>query len=223
MPFVQSLFHRIRSFLNNYHLALTQTLVYKKKPLALPPNFDYVRFATLCLCAEEIHAHSVEGNIAEVGVYKGNFAKRLNVLFPEKTLYLFDTFQGFHERDIQTEKVRGFSRGNQDFSDTDEHSVLALMQYPEKCSIKKGYFPATAEGLDEKFCFVSVDADLYEPIYQSLVYFIPRMSKGGYMFIHDVNNDEYPGARQAVQDYCADHAVAFVPIPDSGGSIVIAL
>lgn len=50
---------------------------------------EYIRLSTLELIAEEIARKQVEGSVAELGVYKGHFARRLNQAFPGRTLYLF--------------------------------------------------------------------------------------------------------------------------------------
>jgi hypothetical protein len=43
------------------------------------------------------------GALAELGVYKGNSAKILHLASPMRKLYLFDTFEGFDARDVNTE------------------------------------------------------------------------------------------------------------------------
>jgi O-methyltransferase len=214
------LFHSLSKILASQKLYLTKSLNYKSGQ-SLPPNYDYVRFSTLGLCYEEIINKGVKGNIAEVGVYKGVFAKRLNKLFSGRTLYLFDTFEGFDGKDVEVEKNSGYSKGDQDFSDTSVQMVMSSMPYPEKCVVKKGFFPDTASDVEDSFCFVSLDADLYEPILQGLIFFYPRLEKGGYIFIHDFNNDEYKGARPAVLKYCSENGINYVPIPDSGGTVII--
>src|SRR6185436_15032608 len=75
---------------------------------------DYVRLSTLELICHEINSKKLEGNVAELGVYKGKFARYINQYFPNKTLYLFDTFMGFDERDTKKEVEKKFSGGNQD-------------------------------------------------------------------------------------------------------------
>jgi len=173
------------------------------------------------LVSDEIRQKQLTGEVAELGVYKGKFARYINGYFPEKKLYLFDTFEGFDERDVSVEKRQNFSSGAQNFSDTSIEAVLKQMPFPEKCIPVKGFFPQTAQGIDEKFVFVSLDADLYEPIYAGLSFFYPRLAKGGYIFIHDFNNDAYKGARKAVEEFCNKENIGFVPIPDSGGSAII--
>lgn len=200
---------------------LNYSLKYSNRKRDIDINYlDYIRLATLELVANEIHKKNLLGNVAEVGVYKGKFAKYINGYFPSKKLYLFDTFEGFDAKDIQTEKKLGLNDGTQDFSNTSVDLVLKIMPFPKQCIIKKGFFPETAAGIEDSFVFVSLDTDLYEPIYQGLIYFYPKMIKGGYIFVHDVNNDSYKGAAKAVERFSAEQKISFLPIPDSCGSVV---
>ena len=45
------------------------------------------------------------------------------------------------------------------------------MKNRENCIIKEGYFPETTIGIEEIFSFVSIDVDLYEPMYAGLQFF----------------------------------------------------
>lgn len=82
------------------------------------------------------------GACAEVGVFQGDTARIINQAFADRKLYLFDTFSGFDERDVETEKKAGFSEAKAgDYRDTSVERVLEKMKYPNQCIIKKGYFP----------------------------------------------------------------------------------
>src|SRR6476660_1369139 len=70
---------------------------------------DYIRLATLELVSNEIYRKNLPGNVAELGVYKGGFAKHINAYFPDRKFYLFDTFEGFHLDDVQNEKAKNYS------------------------------------------------------------------------------------------------------------------
>lgn len=179
------------------------------------------RIAMLRRCVEEIQENDVEGNLAELGVYKGEFAKYLNRYFPERKLYLFDTFSGFDGKDKSDFDVR-LKSGNT-FLDVSVQEVLNKMRVKESCIIRKGYFPDTAIGLeDEKYCIVSLDADLYKPILAGLEYFYPRLALGGYIFIHDFGAYTWGnGVKRAVRDYCAQNKISYVPILDRCGSVII--
>jgi O-methyltransferase len=211
------------NLLHRRGIMLGSSLAYLSRNRELDKKyFDPVRLATLELVSYEIRNRNLRGEVAELGVYKGKFARYLNRYFPERKLFLFDTFQGFDQRDVQTEKQQSFSSGDQDFSDTSVEAVLNLMPHREQCIPVKGFFPESATGIDAEFVFVSLDTDLYEPIYQGLRFFYPRLVSGGYIFIHDFNNDGYSGARKAVEQFCSEQNINFVPIPDSAGSAIIA-
>ena len=182
---------------------------------------DYIRQSALELVCHEIKSNNVPGNLAELGVYKGQFAKYINQYLSDRKFYLFDTFEGFAETDVSYEVDKKFSAGNQNFADTSVRFVLGQMPFPDQCVIKKGLFPGTAEGLEDQFALVSLDSDLYKPIYSGLEYFYPRLSPGGYIFVHDYNNDGYKGVREAVKEYCIANGIAYTPLPDSGGTAII--
>jgi len=80
----------------------------KERPYFVFEN-DYARNSTLELCANEIYDKNILGSVAELGVYRGDFAKNINKAFLDRELYLFDTFEGFDERDIETEQLKQYS------------------------------------------------------------------------------------------------------------------
>ncbi|TYO96930.1 TylF/MycF/NovP-related O-methyltransferase [Desulfallas thermosapovorans] len=184
-------------------------------------QFD-IRLAVLRLIAKEIKNRNIEGALAELGVFQGKFAAEMNRIFPDRKIYLFDTFEGFDERDIKIESENEYSRAKTGkFSDTSVEMVCSMLPFPEQAIIKKGYFPNTAEGLVEEFALVSLDADLYQPTYEGLKYFHPRVTKGGYIIIHDYNSAQFSGAGKAVDRYCRENNIFVVPLCDLHGSAVI--
>ena len=185
-------------------------------------GWDFIRYSSLELCAFEINKRKLQGSVAELGVYRGEFAAKINEVFADRQFYLYDTFEGFSSKDIEEERKRNLSNGNEDFSDTSVMLVLSRMKYPKLCQIRKGYFPETiATEANEQFVFVSLDADLYKPLYDGLCFFYPRLVFGGVIFIHDFNNDQYSGAREAVTQFCQEYGVNFFPLSDIGGTAVI--
>lgn len=186
-------------------------------------SFD-IRSATLYHIAQRILSQNIVGDVAELGVYKGDLAWQINLLFKNRKLYLFDTFEGFDKRDISIENTFHYSRGQVgDFADTSVEDVLHRCPYPSQIIIKKGYFPQTSSGLEtHQWAFVSLDADLYEPIYAGLKYFYPRLNQGGMILLHDYHNQQFKGAFQAVQDYEKEYgSLLLVPLSDIHGSCVI--
>lgn len=215
-------FNLVKSFLNG-EMILDQNLLGLKRSrnIKVPTITNYIRISTLELAAHEIRERKVSGSVAELGVYKGEFAKYINQLFPDRKFYLFDTFQGFAEEDVKVEQTNNYSTGKQNFANTSVADVLGKMKYPQQCEVRQGWFPESLQGLEDTFCFVSLDADLYKPIYDGLEYFYPRLSRGGYIFVHDYNNSQYEGAKAAVREFCDKNNIGYTPITDSWGSVVI--
>lgn len=192
-------------------------------------DLDYMRYRTFELCAEELLLSTDpavrESSVAEIGVYRGDFAKIINETFPYKKLFLFDTFDGFddaeYRKDRQTEGVDASYINN--FKDTSVELVLNRMPHRENCVIKKGFFPkTTADCGDLKFCFVSIDVDLFDPIYNSLEFFFPRLVEGGYLFIHEYNHGHYTGVKKAVSQYEERFGkIRKIPIADKNGTLIV--
>ena len=178
------------------------------------------RSATLELMSREIYRYDIKGSCAEVGVYQGAFAREINHYFPDRKLYLFDTFEGFDKRDIGPHETF-FSE--ESFSDTSVEIVLNKMEHRENCIVKKGWFPETAEGVEDKFCFVSLDTDLYKPIKAGLEFFYPRLVNGGIIMVHDFNfnAENYQGVHDAVKEFCVANNTGYVCLSDSVGSAAI--
>lgn len=183
---------------------------------------DFVRTQIFNLCAEQIKRRGVAGSVAELGVFRGDQAHLIAKLFPDRPFRLFDTFEGFAVDDLKTEQTAGYSVADVgDFADTSIDLVLAKLAQPERVIVHKGFFPATAEGVEDTFAFVSLDVDLHDPTAAGLAYFYPRLSPGGFIFVHDYNNGRYNGVRDAVEAFAAANTCCTIPIPDFSGSIVV--
>lgn len=158
-----------------------------------------------------------EGAVAELGVYRGDFAKEINRAFPDRKLYLFDTFEGFPEEDLNYEKEHNLLLNEIGMMKTVSiEYILQKMPYRENCIIKKGIFPETARGLEnEKYAFVNIDADLYKPIYAGLEYFWPRMVDNGYILVHDYFSFAFDGAKKAIEEFAENYNIGFTPIGDT--------
>ena len=184
---------------------------------------DYVRIKTLELCCRRLDG--VPGAAAELGVYRGAFAACINALLPDRTLWLFDSFEGFDPEEAAMERERG--RAGDGFvaahRNTGAEAVLARMPHPERVVIRQGLFPASLDGLEERFALVSLDADLEESTYAGLCYFVPRMNPGGYLFLHDWDAPKLQGVRSALARYEREQGVRLpaLPLPDLNGSLVL--
>ena len=185
---------------------------------------DYVRIKSFELAVKEIRKRKVCGAVAEVGVFRGEFAKYINAAFPDRKCYLFDTFEGFQINEALQEMKSGNCTEAfvQAYKQTDVGMVLQKMKHLETIVIKQGFFPESLDGLEDIFAFVSIDVDFEESIYQALIYFYPRLNQGGYLFVHDYNSS-LQGVEVAVDRYEKDMNISLcrVPLCDANGTLVI--
>ena len=178
---------------------------------------DYVRMRTLeALCRE---LEGLPGAAAELGVYRGGFARCINLLLPERTLYLFDTFEGFDAAEAKGQAA-GFVQAHRN---TGADRVLRLMPHPEKVIIKRGLFPASLGGLEDRFALVSLDVDLEESTLTGLRWFYPRLNPSGYLLLHDYNSPRLPGVKRALRCYETElgQHIPAVPLCDVNGTLVL--
>lgn len=171
--------------------------------------------------SREIYKNGIQGAVAEAGVFQGQTARFINCFFPDRTFYLFDTFEGFSKTDQLNDDKRNLYNEKIDYTDTSENCVMQKMHFPGRCVVKRGWFPQSAIGINETFAMVRLDMDLYDPIYSGLEFFYPRMEKGGYIIIHDCRSKNFEGARKALIDFCEKHHVGYMCMPDNLGSAVI--
>lgn len=150
------------------------TRVKKERPFLL-------RHVEACSLISALAATAtIRGDLAEVGVAFGASAKIISTFAPNRTLHLFDTFEGLPEptpQDSQKYRTGQYSC-----------SLESVQQYLADMNVEfhKGLFPHTAEAVADKlFSFIHLDMDLYEGTLAALQFFYPRLSPGGVLISHD--------------------------------------
>ncbi len=188
---------------------------------------DYFRYRTFDFIAEQIKCEKLSGSVAELGVFRGDFSALINYRFPDRKLFLFDTFEGFDNYEASLERQKG--RTTQQFieyhKETSVDRMLSKLPYPEKAVVCKGFFPAsiTSDVENENFVFVSIDVDFEDSTFEGLKFFYPRLCKGGAIFLHDYNTYFLDGIAIAVrrfEEYLGEKIIK-VPIADRAGTLII--
>jgi len=179
---------------------------------------DINRLISFILNIKQVVNDGVEGEFAELGVYKGNTAVLLAHYAKNysKKVFLFDTFSGFSKKDTIAKDSKSTLRL---FEDTSIFGVLeTLGDEADCCKIIEGYFPdSLTKECDVKYSVVSLDCDLYLPMKAGLNFFWPRLSKGGIILIHDYSGECWPGIKLAVDEFCADNQCYPTLMADRGG------
>ena len=182
---------------------------------------DKQRFFIFWLQIKRIQDQNIEGDFAELGVYKGESARLINAMAPGKRLHLFDTFEGFDEKDLKNEKGEASTYTKANFADTSVETVKQRLHHDKMLVFHPGYFPETAKKIpDQKYAFVNIDVDLYNPTLAGLQYFYPRLSKGGVLILHDYNA-KWPMLMKAIDDFVRTIPENPALLPDRNNSLMI--
>lgn len=156
-------------------------------------DFEFLHLYTLVNKTEKI-----DGDIAEVGVYKGGSAKIICET-TKKQVHLFDTFEGLPGKGREDEGSQ-FKKG--EYCASFDEVKNYLKRYPN-AHFYKGLFPSTAYPIkDKKFSLIHLDVDLYKSTLDCLKFFYPRMNKGGVIVSHDYT--VVKGIKKAIDQFFKD-------------------
>lgn len=181
---------------------------------------DKQRFYMLWFQIRRLKAENIEGDFAELGVYKGESAKYIHLMDSSRNFHLFDTFEGFPDKDLKGETGKAAEYTSKNFANTSLEEVKRYLN-SDKFIYYKGYFPETTKDFKaEKLAFVNIDADLYKPTIDALRFFYPKLSKGGVIFVHDYNY-KWPGLKKAVKEFSEEIPEVPVVLSDDDSSVLI--
>jgi O-methyltransferase len=181
---------------------------------------DKVRFFNWWFQIERLTSEHVPGVFVELGVYKGDSARIIHQMDPNRPFHLFDTFSGFTSADLVVETGEAATYTPDNFSDTTIQSVLKTIDGNHHIIIHQGYFPESARNFHEQVALVNMDADLYNPTKAGLDFFYPLLSPGGVIIVHDFNH-KWPGIIKAVNDFVNTIPENLVLLSDINGTAMI--
>lgn len=168
---------------------------------------------------------SVPGDTAECGVYRGGGSFLILVSqqgIGGKTHHIFDSFEGLSEPDVRDDPKHrtAFVWQKHDLAVEEEVVVRNLSGF-ENVRLYRGWIPQRFEEVaDRHFSFVHVDVDLYQPTYDSVAFFYPRMNRSGIILCDDYGFTTCPGAKEAFDDYLVDKPESVIQLTTGQGMLV---
>ena len=165
---------------------------------------------------------NINGAMAECGCYQGASAYYLAEEFPDTTLYLFDSFQGLSEIQMEDNQKRedNFSWKKGDMTALEEEVANNLSKF-NNIKMLKGWIPERFDEVSsETFRLVHIDVDLYQPTLDSLTFFYERVNTGGVIILDDYGFTTCPGAIKAVDEFMSNKKEYVLNIPTGQGVII---
>lgn len=143
---------------------------------------DRVRCYSLYLLMEQVA--KVDGDVLEVGTWRGGTAGIFTQQLPNKTIYLADTFTGV----VKSSEWEHYKDKAHD--DTSEELVVEFLRNEMKAKnfkILKGIFPEdTGEQVkNQKFALVYLDVDVYESTKDAFNFVWEQVVPGGIVAFDD--------------------------------------
>jgi O-methyltransferase len=150
----------------------------------------------------------IEGDIAEVGVFRGGSAKVICLGKGDRPLHLFDTFNGSPRPDSSDNPVSS-KEGRYRTEPKNVRKYLA--EFPN-VGFYEGLFPDTSEPVKgSRFSLVHLDTDLHKSTIDCLEFFYPRMNQGGIIISHDYSY--MSGVKKAFEEFFQDKPEIILGLP----------
>lgn len=168
------------------------------------------------------YVRNLEGAMAECGCYEGASAYFMARELPGIPLHLFDSFEGLS---TPSEIDKPAKDDQLPWQEGDLRTSLETLQNNlaefDNVYIHKGWIPECLNVVaGEKFRFLHIDVDLYQPTYDSLVFFYPRMIPGGIIILDDFGFENCQGAYKATMDFMESKPEMIVHSPTGQGIII---
>lgn len=152
----------------------------------------------LSLAQVALSCADVQGDVIELGVYRGGSVLVLNQCFSGKRFLLYDTFAGLPHSETKERDEEGFCPEGRFVADYDE--VLQRLKHVDY-SVYKGVFPNTFHK-GSVLCglaFAHIDCDLYDGAKSAIELLWPLVHTGGAMYFDDYGCD-FTGVTEAVNE-----------------------
>lgn len=164
----------------------------------------------------------LEGDIVECGIGRSRSLVILSSLLInsscKRTLYAFDSFEGFPEPTEEDLSKRNPKKGDWNCSPSGKYKYtedfcLTILKEAEipldklKLEIKKGFFNESLPKANiEKIALLNIDGDLYSSYKDCLTYLYDKVVPGGIILFDDFSeetaiNPAFPGARKATLEF----------------------
>jgi O-methyltransferase len=180
-------------------------------------------------------AAAADGAVVECGCFRGlsayvlcRYLRAEDSSFKGSGMHLFDSFEGISAPTAndgvgdpripigKTKRAKGMFKASID-------EVRAVLEDFPDITFHPGWIPDTFTAADAPagpFRLVHLDLDVHDPTRASLDYFVPRLAPGGAVLCDDFGSLRWPGARKAVEEYCAETGARLLRM-SSGQALVL--
>jgi O-methyltransferase len=166
---------------------------------------------------------NISGDTVECGVFKGASSYLiLKTNSNKKKHHIFDSFQGL-SKPIEKDKPKKKNItqwGKNDLSYPEIQVKKNLLNF-SNVFYYKGWIPTRFNEIKKnKFSFIHIDVDLYQPTFESISFFYNKINKGGIILCDDYGFETCPGACKAMDEFFKNKPENIVHLTTGQGYIV---
>jgi O-methyltransferase len=196
-------------------------------------NFSkQLRFYSLQQIIEYVLALKLNGDVAECGCWKGHSSFIISTLLSKNNFqnqfHIFDSFEGgLSEKTEKDQNDQYGLSGEETIKEKEmffslEENVGKVLEKFDFIKLYKGWIPDRFEEVKgQKFSFVHIDVDLYDPTLDSLEFFYPRLVEKGSIVVDDYGFMQFPGCKRAVDEFLKRNEYTFFYEMPAGGCFII--
>lgn len=162
-----------------------------------------------------IHKYKhVKGCVVECGVWRGGMSAAVSSIMPNKTFYLFDSFEGLPEvQEVDGVAAALWQKNKKGESYFDNcraeinEAEAAMNIVGAEYKIVKGWFADTLPNysFNESISVLRLDGDWYESTMDCLISLYPKVAEGGLIIIDDYC--VWDGCTKAIHDYFSKNQI----------------
>ena len=164
---------------------------------AVPDSYTmigYTRLANIELLINDVIENKIDGHLIETGVWMGGACIYMKYLLNQhgskKKVFVADSFKGLPEPDPKYTHDEGDTHHQVTFLRVSKERVQenfkAFGLLDKRVKFIEGWFKHTLPHLNERFCIIRLDGDMYESTMDALKNLYHKLNVGGYVII-----DEY--------------------------------
>lgn len=216
---------------DNKYLKLYYEGLEKSKNEHTDNFFKQSRFLDLVHLSISILKKDQTYDFAECGCWTGHSSYVISKLIQKYNknikFHIFDSFEGLSSN---IQKDSGLSNLNKNqlqkmktqFTSNENFVKSEVLKDFDFIKIYKGWIPNKFHLVEEqKFSFVHIDVDLYEPTLKSLEFFYPKLVDGGIIVCDDYNFKHFNGSKKAWDEFFSDKKVKINFAPSMGGGFIV--
>lgn len=169
----------------------------------------------------------VPGSVVECGIGLGRTFLYLSFLIEgenkKRHLYGFDSFLGFPEPTAEDISSRNPKKGEWAVISPEDLKKIIIEAgfsedwYTKQVHVIPGFFDKTLSSYSGgPIAFLHIDVDLYSSYKTVLDILYPQVVSGGIVLFDEYNEDKWPGATKAVNDFLETHKEELLREPVSG-------